>query len=333
MGDKLKTAQEEMLAEQKEEIVKAIRKSLFDVFSLSDNQEQLFDLVSRLGKRDMVLRDLAHDQQNLKSAGLRVAEDLDSLSHQTLYVGTDVLKYMGLSVASMDQAVRNLDERKKEIAQDEQTEGIYDLNVTARMLMQAMKNAEKSCSGTGMEKMFEKMKSMCDKQSGINQQTQQLGQCDGQGMELTMSQQAALQRLAAEQEALRKSLSELESEFGNRSEILGRMGELGDEMKKVVEDFEKLRIDQTTVDRQKKILSRLLDAEKSMRERDYSRQRRAEVGEDVVRTSPQQLSPEAARKASARDDLTRFMQEAYPKEYEQMIKDYFKALSDERMKR
>jgi hypothetical protein len=334
MGDKLKSAQEEMLAAEKEEIVKAIRKSLFDIFSLSDNQEQLFDLVSRLSKRDMALRDLARDQQNLKAAGFRVAEDLDSLSHQTLFVGTDVLKYMGLSVASMDQAVIRLDERKKEIAQDEQTESVYDLNVTARMLMQAMKNAEKSCSGSGMEKMFEKMKSMCDKQCGLNQQTQQLGQCDGQGMELSMSQQAALQRLAAEQEALRKSLSELESEFGNRSEILGRMGELGEEMKKVVDDFEEMRIDQTTIDRQKKILSRLLDAEKSMRERDYSRQRRAEVGEDIVRRSPDRLSPEVNRKErSAQDDLTRFMQEAYPKEYEQMIRDYFKALSDERMRK
>jgi hypothetical protein len=282
----------------------------------------------------MALRDLAHDQQNLKSAGLRVAEDLDTLSHQTLFVGTDVLKYMALSVASMDQAVIRLDERRKDIAQDEQTEGIYDLNVTARMLMQAMQNAEKSCSGTGMEKMFEKMKNMCDKQCALNQQTQSLGQCDGQGMELSMSQQAALQRLAAEQEALRKSLSELEGEFGNRSEILGRMGELGDEMKKVVDDFKRMRIDQNTIDRQKKILSRLLDAEKSMRERDYSRQRRAEVGEDVVRRSPDRISPEATRKeATAKDDLTRFMQEAYPKEYEQMIKDYFKALSDERMKR
>jgi hypothetical protein len=112
------------------------------------------------------------------------------------------------------------------------------------------------------------------------------------------------------------------------------MGELGDEMKKVVDDFERMRIDQTTIDRQKKILSRLLDAEKSMRERDYSRQRRAEAGEDIVRRSPGQLSPEASRKErSTKDDLTRFMQEAYPKEYEQMIRDYFKALSDERMRK
>jgi hypothetical protein len=149
-----------------------------------------------------------------------------------------------------------------------------------------------------------------------------------------LSQQAALQRLAAEQEALRKSLSELEGEFGNRSEILGRLGEMGEEMKKVVDDFERMRIDQSTIDRQKNILSRLLDAEKSLRERDYSKQRRAEVGKDVTRPSPDRLSPEVTRKEeSTQDDLSKFMQEAYPKEYEQLIKQYFKALSEERMKR
>ena len=334
MADKLTTTQEDMLTGQKEEIVKAIRKSLHHVFSLSDDQEQLFDQVNQIGERDMALRDLAHDQQNLKAANTRISEDLEALSHLTIYVGPDVLRFVALSLASMEEAIKKLDERKKEIAVDEQRETIYDLNVTARKLMQAMSNAKKSCSGSGMEQAFKKMKGMCDKQGGINEQTQKLGQCGGQGMELSLSQQAALQRLAAEQGAVRKALSELEGEFGNRSEILGRLGELGDAMEKVVDDFERQRVDQSTINRQKKILSRLLDAEKSLRERDYSRQRRAEKGEDVFRPSPKQLPPEATQKeVSAKDKLFRFMQEAYPKEYEQLIKEYFKALSEERMRR
>ncbi len=334
MAEKLKTTQQNMLAGEKEEIVKAIRKSLYGVFSLSDGQEQLFDNVSQMEKRDMALRDLAHGQQNLKSAGTRISEDLEALSHLTLYVNADVLRFVALSLASMEEAIKKLDERQQEIAVDEQRETIYDLNVTARKLMQAMKNAEKSCSGSGMEQAFKKMQGMCNKQGGINEQTQKLGQCGGQGMEISLSQQAALQRLAGEQEAVRKALSELESEFGNRSEIMGRLGKLGDEMKKVVGDLERLHVDQSTLDRQKKILSRLLDAEKSLRERDYSKQRRAEMGEDVFRPSPKQLAPDATHKeGSAKDDLSKFMQEAYPKEYEQLIKDYFKALSEEKMRR
>ncbi len=334
MKEQLSSAQEDMLSAQKEEIVKAIRKSLYDVFSLSSGQEELFDRVDRLNKKDLALRDQAGGQQNLKSAGIRVSEDLEALSRITLYVGADVLRYMALSVAGMEEAIRQLSERQKEIATDEQKEAIYDLNLTARKLMLAMANAEKSCSGSGMKEMFKKMKSMCDKQCGINQESMKLGQCGGQGMELSLSQQATMQRLAAEQEAVRKALSELEREFGNRSEVAGRLDKMGEEMKKVVGDLERMQVDQSTIDRQKQILSRLLDAEKSMRERDYSKQRRAEAGEDVVRASPDQLSLEALRnEASAQDNLSKYMQEAYPKEYEQLIKEYFKALSEQKMKR
>jgi hypothetical protein len=336
MGDELKSTLEKMQAGEKEEIVRAIRKSLNDVFSLSDNQEQLFDRLDQIGERDLALLDLAHEEQNMKSAGIRISEDLDSLSHVTLYVNADVERYMALSVASMDKAIQELTQRKNEIAGDEQREAIYDLNVTARQLMEAMKNAQKSCSGSGMEKMFEKMQGMCNKQSGINSETEKLGQCQGGegGMSLSLSQQGALQRLAAEQEAVRKALSELEGEFGNRSEITGRLDELGKEMKKVVDDFERMQVDQSTMDRQKNILSRLLDAEKSLKERDYSKQRRAEVGEDVSRPSPKDLPYELTQgEEKASDDLLRFMQEAYPKEYEQLIKDYFKALSEERMRK
>jgi hypothetical protein len=143
-----------------------------------------------------------------------------------------------------------------------------------------------------------------------------------------------MQRLAAEQGAVRKGLARLEKEFGNRSEVLGKLDDMGEEMKKVVGDLERLKVDQSTLDRQKKILSRLLDAEKSMRERDFSEKRRAEVGEDVSRPSPKELSTDLLQPGQiAKDDLSKFLEESYPKEYDQLIKEYFKALSEERMKK
>jgi hypothetical protein len=334
MGEKLKSMQQQMQEGEKEEIVRAIRKSLNDVFSLSDNQEELFGQVSQTDQHDIMLPDLAHDQQNIKSGGVRVTEDLENLSKVTLFVDADVQRFMALSVASMDQAIQQLIDRKVPIATDEQKEALYDLNVTARMLMQSMQNAQKSCSGSGTEQFFEKMQGMCNKQGGINSETQKLGQCNGGAMALSLSQQGALQRLAAEQEAVRKALGELEQEFGNQSEITGGLDQVGKDMQQVVEDFERMKVDQGTLDRQQQILSRLLDAEKSLKERDYSKQRRAEVGEDVSRPSPAQLSTDVTQgEESARDDLTKYMQESYPKEYEQMIKDYFKALSEERTKK
>jgi hypothetical protein len=335
MADRLGLAKEKMQSEMKKEIVEAIKKSLYDVFNLSDTQEDLFKQVGKLERADMELRTLARNQQNLKAGAIRVAEDLDTLAQKTIFIDPDTRRFIALSVASMDEATKNLEERNQETVSDKQREAIYDLNVTARKLMQAFNDAQKSCSGSGMEKMFNEMQKMCNKQSDINQQTEKSGMCNKPGgLSLSLSEQATLQRLAAEQDAVRKSLSQLEQEFGNSSEILGRMSDLGDEMKKVVGDFERLHVDQSTIDRQNKILSRLLDAEKSMRERDFSKQRRAEVGEDVSRPSPKELPSDLLQPGQvAKDDLSKFMEEAYPKEYEQLIKDYFKALSEEGMKK
>jgi hypothetical protein len=333
MADRLKSAKEKMQMEMKEEILQAIKKSLYDLFDLSDNQEGLFGQAEQFGPADMALRTLARDQQNLKSGATRVAEDLDTLAQKTIFVDADIRRFMALSVASMEKATRNLEERKGDIVLDEQKEAVYDLNVTARKLMQGLNAAQKSCSGSGMEQMFDQLQKMCNKQSGINQEAEQLGQCSGPGIQLSLSEQAAMQRLAAEQEAVRKSLAQLEKEFGNSSEILGRLDDLGEEMKKVVNDYERLHVDQSTIERQKNILSRLLDAEKSMRERDFSKKRRAEVGEDVSRPSPKELPSDLFQPDQmAKDDPSRFLEEAYPKEYEQLIKEYFKALSKERIK-
>jgi len=333
MANRLKSAKEKMQLEMKEEILQAIKKALHDLFDLSDGQEGLFEQVEQLERVDMGLRSLALDQQNLKSGATRVAEDLDTLAQKTIFIGSDVRRFMALSVGSMEKATRNLEERKGDIALDEQKEAVYDLNVTARKLMQAMNAAQKSCSGSGMEQMFEQLQKMCNNQSCINQGTEQLGMCGGPGMQLSLSEQAAMQRLAAEQQAVRKSLAQLENEFGNSSEILGRLDDLGEEMKKVVDDFERLHVDQSTIERQKKILSRLLDAEKSIRKRDLSKKRRAEVGEDISRPSPKELPSDLFQPDQmAKDDLSRFLEEAYPKEYEQLIKEYFKALSKERIK-
>ncbi len=333
MADRLKSMQQGMQLEMKKEIVEAIKKSLYDLFDLSETQEDLFGQVAQLNRADMELRTLARDQQNLKAGATRVAEDLDTLAQKTIFLGADVRRYMALSVASMDNATRDLEERQGEIALDEQNEAVYDLNLTARKLMQALDAANKSCSGSGMEQMFQQLQKMCNSQSCINQGTEKLGQCGGAGMQLSLSQQAEMQRLAAEQGAVRKSLAELENEFGNSSEILGRLDELGKEMEKVVGDFERMHVDQSTIDRQKKILSRLLDAEKSVRKRDFSKKRRAETGEDVSRPSPEGLPPDLLQPGRmAKDDLSRFLDEAYPKEYEQLIKEYFKALSEQKIK-
>jgi len=184
-----------------------------------------------------------------------------------------------------------------------------------------VENAQKSCPNPDA---FAQLQGMCQKQGAINDQTSDLSEL---GM-YTMEQQAGLARLAAEQQALKENLERLNQESGNRSQILGSLDDIAKDMQKVVEDLERMKVDQRTIDRQKQILSRLLDSEKSLVKRDYSEKRKAETGEDITRKSPVRLPANiGALDQKEKERAQRLSSETYPKEYEEAIKEYFKALS------
>ena len=98
-------------------------------------------------------------------------------------------------------------------------------------------------------------------------------------------------------------------------------------MKKVVEDIEGGTLDESTLRRQEQIHSRMLDFQRSMERQDFSEERKAQAGEDIVRKSPPQLmfsSPN--NRSSYQDRLQKYMNEGYPAEYEELIKEYFRAV-------
>ena len=136
-----------------------------------------------------------------------------------------------------------------------------------------------------------------------------------------------MRRLAAEQGAIHKSLQELEKEFGNSRELLGRLDAVSEDMQKVVDQLSEGEVGQETLDRQLKIYSRMLDATKTMQRKDFTEERKATVGKDIFRPSPAALSGNDLKGGlDVEDRLREFLNESYPAEYDQHIRAYFKAL-------
>ena len=120
----------------------------------------------------------------------------------------------------------------------------------------------------------------------------------------------------------------LAEEFGNRSEVLGRLDDTVDEMEGTLAEMEEHGASQEAVDRQKRILSRLLDAQRSLRRRDYTRERRSSIGEAYRRSSPDALADDITQaRRELREDLLRAMQREYPAEYRELIRAYFESLA------
>jgi hypothetical protein len=160
--------------------------------------------------------------------------------------------------------------------------------------------------------MFKKMNKLSNSQKQINQQSSAMcqnpkpGRIDKEGMG----------RLAAEQEAVRKGIGELQREQGTRKEILGRLDELGKEMQKVSEDLEGGTLNESTLRRQQQIHSRMLDFQRSLQRQDFSEERnRDRTG--CLRQSPPPYQFNALSRSY--QDRLKCLNEGYPG-YEELIR-------------
>jgi len=184
-------------------------------------------------------------------------------------------------------------------------------------------------SGPGNTGFMQQLQQMAMEQQLINQGMQELlGQA--QGERLREDAQRRLARLAAQQRALQQSLQELANQQQRAPEgkrILGDLKKIAEEMKEVSSDMESGRITEETLRRQERILSRLLDATRSLRERDFEKKREAQTARKMYRDSAPTIDLEQLeQQRHTIETLLRSLQLNYTRDYEQLIRRYFEAL-------
>jgi hypothetical protein len=82
-----------------------------------------------------------------------------------------------------------------------------------------------------------------------------------------------------------------------------------------------------TARKEDRILSRLLDAQRSTRERDYEKKRTSTAGQDMLRESPASIDLTTIQgRSRLRRDMQKALEEGYAREYEDLIKRYFEIL-------
>ena len=184
-----------------------------------------------------------------------------------------------------------------------------------------MSQMNSSGSASGMEQFMEQMAQMSQQQQGINQGTMQMGQM---GM---MAQQAMMQQLSQQQQALQQALEEL---LGNNpGKKGGGLDKAREEMEEVIKDFKKRKVDQRTIDRQEKILSRMLDSQKSMTQRDLSKKRKSKEAEEFLYIGPDGLPIDyGERKLILMEAMEQALKEGYSQDYNNMIREYFQSLQE-----
>ena len=140
-----------------------------------------------------------------------------------------------------------------------------------------------------------------------------------------------MRRLTQQQERVRKSIEEMNQEerqgSGTRKNTVGDLERAAREIDEVLRDMRSGQVSPETRQRQERILSRLLDAVRSQRERDFERERESRSGVDVVRSSPADIKPDPNNPNDPlRRDPLRSREQGYSKDYEYLIRRYFESL-------
>jgi len=182
--------------------------------------------------------------------------------------------------------------------------------------------------GAGSGSFMQRLQQAAAQQQAINQAMQQQM---GGGGKLSMEEQGRMSRLSGEQGKAMKSVQELareEKQFSDgEKKALGSLEKIAEDMQQVMTDMESGRITPETMKRQERILSRLLDASRSMHERDFEKKRESKTGIDVFQDSPADIdmSTQEGREKAWRDFL-RSIEQGYTKDYEDLIRSYFEQL-------
>ena len=325
MAQQLDQAADQMSGEENAAAAEAMRRSAQDLVDLSRAGEQA---LSRAGGD----RERAERQEDLKEGAERVIEDLVETGKDTPYLGPEAMKELGRAINSLSQsrdAFAQGNPGRGKQAGEQAGEALDKAVISLRESAAACQKPGSGQSGKSGKSAREQMQSLAGQQDGLNGETQQMSERLSRQQRLAAGDQATLERLAGEQRAIRQGLEEALQTAKPEDNLLGRMDAAEEEMKQVEERLRQGDVDAETLARQEKILSRMLDAQRSLNRRDFDEQRESRTGRTVPRPPPADLRAALLeREARARYDLLRAQAEKYPGEYRSLVEAYLRRLGE-----
>lgn len=326
MQKQMSEMQNQMQMQNQRQVFSDMMKTLNNLLTMSKEQEKLKDQSKSMDPNSSSFNSNAKKQSSLQQNMDKVLSQLNELSQKTFAITPEMGRALGKANMSMKQSMNALQNRNGTQASKSQGDAMSALNEAASLMKGSMESMMNSGgSGGGMMSLMQQLQQLSQQQMQLNNMTQQMNQGS-----LSMQQQAELQRLAAQQEAIRKSLEQLNEESkqaGQSKKIPANMDRVLEEMREVVTDMNTEKLNDDLIQKQERILSKLLDAQRSINERDFEKNRESNSGENLVRESPAELNLSSQKaKDKLRDELMHAIQEGYAKDYEDLIRRYYEAL-------
>lgn len=331
-----KTRQQmQAMGQQQDQVnIAGLQYVMHSLLTLSTEQEDLVYLSQQTEDRSLAYVELARDQRNveqifgaLSDTLFNLSKSIPQFSNQINSKTIDLKNQLERSLTQM--AERN--QRNSSVASRQAFGGINEIAfMIANLLEQLQNNQGGGKGGSGspqsIQQMIEQLGEMKGNQQQLNEQLQQMIN-DMQGERLSNDQMERLNQLAKQQNRIRKQLQELRESGGLEGDRAGsEIQRMIEEMEDTINDLRGGAIDPTLIERQQNILTRMLEAEKSMQERDEEEKKReGSQPDNFQRSTPPDITLEELEK-QIRSRLNDPNFTKYSPDYQKLIERYFELL-------
>ncbi len=296
LSNKMKSKQMQSEMDELDLNIKALRQILDNLLTASFEQEKTMEAIKRTQIADPQYVKLTLKQKNIKDDVQIIQDSLYALSKKVAQIKPFINREISSINEQMSKSIEALAERRTPEATMRQQYAMTSINNLALLLSEILQQMQEDMNdqkqnakpgqkpgkkkGKGLGQSLSKMQEQLNKQIEELKNGQKPGQKPGAQGQQKMSE--SLAKMAAQQQAIRNALNQLEKEMnkdgqgGNSKEL----NQLKKEMEKTETELYNKVISQETLNRQKEIMTRLLEVEKAARERELDNKRESKSGNE-----------------------------------------------------
>jgi hypothetical protein len=312
LAKQLDQQQQQSNQKQQEEDMDALRNVLESLMTLSFDQEELMNKISRVSTSDPAYRKYGRRQRRIIDDTKIVKDSLLALAKRQPKIASFIDKELTSIETNHQASIEDIDDhRKKDLGKHQQLV-MTSYNNLALLLNEALQSMQSqmqsqspgsgSCNkpGKGRPKpsssmssgdMKEMLKKQLEQmQKGPNPAGQKEGDKPGDkpgskpgsgGQNMLGLGNKEIAKMAAEQTAIRQRLEQLRNEMNKDGQGLGnKLNPLIKELEQQEKDLINRNINKDMINRQRDIMTRLLESEKALMERGFEEKRESKSGKD-----------------------------------------------------
>jgi hypothetical protein len=329
MKQQMQSAMSGMSMEIDMENLESLRQIIHGLVKLSFDQEAIMKQFSDLNPNDPRFNSIAQRQLKLRDDTRVIEDSLLALGKRDPFLGPVVTKEVGELKEHLDKAIEANKERKRPQASSEMQATMTSINNLAlmlddhfQMMMEMMANA-KASKGKGKNNKKGQKPNLGQMQQELNQKIQELKNSGKTGKQLSEE----LAELAAEQERIRKALQKMQEDMKQNGDSPIPGDQIPGKMEQTEMDLVNKQLTDQVIRRQQDILTRLLEAEKSMREQDMDEERKGETAKDYDKEIPKAFEEYLRLKEKEVELLKTVPPKLYPY-YKKEVTEYFKRMGN-----